>query len=91
MSVENVKAFFAKVEGDKALREKFESMVQEMRKATLAKVVKMASAAGYSFTAADVVEARKAALGKLSEDEMKQVAGGAEVGYPYTSPSRLIP
>ena len=82
VSVENVKAFFAKMEGDKALREKFESMVQRMRKGALGEVVKMASAAGYKFTAADLAEARKATVGALSEDELKQVAGGGDARGP---------
>ena len=76
MSVENVKAFFARVGKDKALREEYESMLRRMREATFAEVVKIGSAAGFEFTVADLVEARKAALGALSDEELKNVAGG---------------
>ena len=79
MSAENVKAFFEKAEGDKALQEKLKALAEqeEAREAGDEELVKIASAAGYEFTADDVAEVRKESAGELSEDELKQVAGGA--------------
>lgn len=82
MSVENVKAFMGKLEQDKALQKKLEAMVKKVHETIPAEVVKIASAAGFKFTAGDLTEARKAALGALSDEELKQAAGG---GTPYWS------
>lgn len=80
MSVENVKAFFDKVEEDKGLQDKVKGLA-EKRKAhdaeTASGMVKIAAEAGLEFTAADLAEARKSAVGELSEDELRTVAGGA--------------
>lgn len=83
MSVENVKAFFDKVEEDKGLQDKVKGLA-EKRKAhdaeAASEMVKIAAEAGLEFTAAHLVEARKSTVGELSEDELRNVAGGV-VGY----------
>ena len=75
MSAENVKAFFGKVEGDKDLQEKLAAAKGQEEEAALAEVVKIAADAGFEFTSAELAEALEAE-GELSEDELKQVAGG---------------
>ena len=83
MSVENVKKFFEKVEGDKELKAKLAALGEKRKAqeaAAVAELVKLAAAAGYAFTAADLAQARKQAASELSEEELKAVAGG---GVPY--------
>lgn len=62
MSVKNVKAFFAKMEGDKELLAKvgaLQKKVKENLAQATADLVKIASAAGFEFTADDYERARK--------------------------------
>ncbi len=86
MSVENVKAFFDKVEEDSDLHDKVKALA-EKRKAhdeeTASEMVKIAADAGLEFTADHLAEARNATVGELSEDELRTVAGGM-VGYSCT-------
>lgn len=87
MSVDNLKAFYGKVEGDNALRQKMKTVAEKGKvnhDAAVADLVKMGSDAGYQFTSGHVADARKAASGDLSADELKNVAGGGEVGYTCT-------
>ena len=45
----------------------------------LAAIVNLAKGKGYNFTEAELTEYAKARKGKLSEEQLKQVAGGAAV------------
>ena len=76
MSVEKVKAFFAKAAEDKNLQKKLKA-VAEREEAMYADLVKIASAAGFEFTTADARKAHAAAVRELSADELDAVAGGA--------------
>ena len=61
MSVKNVKAFFAKLEGDKVLQTKVGALKERAKKDVndaVAELVKIASAAGCAFTADDYAKAR---------------------------------
>ena len=86
MSVENVKAFFDKVEEDKGLQGKVKALA-EKRKAqdeeTASEIVNIAAETGLDFTADHLAEARKGIVEDLSEDELRSVAGG-RVGYSCT-------
>ncbi len=64
MSEEQLKAFIAKVQGDKSL--------QDQLNAEGADVVAIAKAAGFSITSEDLQEHRQ----DLSDDELESVAGG---------------
>lgn len=79
MSAENVKAFFEKAEGDKALQAKLkalEAKAQGHKKDVAAELVRIAGEAGFKFGADDLANVRKADGGELSEKELRQVAGG---------------
>jgi predicted ribosomally synthesized peptide with nif11-like leader len=81
-----LKAFYEKVEGDNVLQGKLKALVEKgkaQHEAAVAELVKIGSGVGYAFTADHVAEARKVAAGELSEDELKNVAGGG-VGYTCT-------
>ena len=64
MSASNVKAFFAKIEESKPLQSKLEASykeaVKKSRKDSTAALIKIASTAGFKFTAKDLAQARKA-------------------------------
>ena len=77
MSAKNVKAFFEKVAEDKALQAKLRALDKKagIEKA-IADLVKIASAAGFEFTAQDLAQARRAQARKLSASELKTVAAG---------------
>ena len=64
MSEEQLKAFFAKVQGDTSL--------QEQLKAEGADVVAIAKAAGFTITTEDLNSHRQ----NLTDDELEGVAGG---------------
>ena len=86
MSVENVKAFFEKVEGDKALQAKLQALnakAGENRDKEIAELLEIASAAGFEFTSDDFAKARSQKLG-ISEDEFKTVVVGGSFPYPGT-------
>jgi len=85
MSVEKVKAFFAKAAEDKDLQKKLKTLAKR-EEALYADLAKMASKAGFKFTTADARKARIAAARKLSEKELDAVAGGI-VGEVSRSPS----
>ena len=53
----------------------------EDKGAAVAELVRIASDAGFDFTAADYAAVREAAAGELSEEELEKVAGGG-VGCP---------
>jgi len=86
MSVENVKAFFGKVEGDKGLQEELKALAEERKAqedAAMAKVVAVAAKAGFPFTADDLSKVQSEAVGELSEDQLRQVAGGSGSSCPF--------
>ena len=70
MSEEQLKAFIAKVQGDKSL--------QDQLNAEGADVVAIAKAAGFSITSEDLKEHRQ----DLSDEDLEGVAGGAAVAVP---------
>ena len=79
MSVENMKAFFEKAEGDEALQAKLKALTEKhepQSDAAVAELIQIASEAGHEFTADHVAHAQKAAAGELSEEELRKVAGG---------------
>jgi len=84
MSVANLKSFYGKVEGDEALQQRMKAVAEKSKadhEAAVADLVQMGSDAGYQFTADHVNEARRAASGELTENELKNLSGGGEVGY----------
>jgi predicted ribosomally synthesized peptide with nif11-like leader len=85
MSVENVKAFFAKMEGDVALQEKMGDVNKKAREnidEAIADLVKLASAAGFEFTADDYTTARSH---KPEDVEYAEVTG--QRGLPDDCPT----
>ena len=81
MSVENVKAFFEKVEGDKELQEKLKPSTEG---GALDEVVAIAAEAGFEFTVEDFAEVLEAGgEGELSDEELKRVAGGGGCDRGY--------
>ena len=82
MSVEQVKAFFDKIRSDESLAQKlkdadaFKGDKSDKEAAVAAIVIPIAAEAGFNFTVDDF----KAAFDseKLSEDELKAVAGGGQ-------------
>ena len=85
MSVGKVRAFFEKVAKDKNLQNELKA-VAEREEAAYADLVKIASAAGFKFTTADVRKARVAASRgeQLTEDELAAVAGGTGTAMACT-------
>ena len=81
MSVENVKAFFEKLQGDRGLKDQLrkglESAAGDPDKAGDV-LIKIAGSAGHTFTSEHVAEVRKekVAAGELTEDQLDTVAGG---------------
>ena len=87
MSMDNLKAFYKKVDGDSALQQKMQAVATKGKvdhDSAVADMVKVGSDAGYDFTADHVKLAHKATAGKLSDDELKGIAGGAGLGYTCT-------
>jgi predicted ribosomally synthesized peptide with nif11-like leader len=74
MSIKNVKAFFEKVEGDKALQDKLKALESKIESAAAAELVKIAAGCGIRFTIADLAAARKKTDRALSKDEIKPVS-----------------
>jgi predicted ribosomally synthesized peptide with nif11-like leader len=60
MSQARVRAFFEKVESDKQLQRKLKTLSEENEREAIARVVKLASAAGYDFTPDELRKARSA-------------------------------
>lgn len=86
MSVEQVKAFFAKVKEDSALAQKlkdaqaaYKGDTSDKEAAIAAVVIPVAAAAGFNFTVADFKEAFGSGEGEASDDELDKVAGGEEL------------
>ena len=80
MSVEKVKAFFAKAAEDKDLQKKLKALA-EREEAVYADLVKIASAAAFKFTTVDARKARVGAARELSKEELDAVAGDGAGGY----------
>jgi predicted ribosomally synthesized peptide with nif11-like leader len=84
MSVDNVKAFFDKAEGDKGLQAKLKTLEkksQANKKQLTEELIRIAAEAGFAFTPADLVKIRQAPGRELLDDELKHVTGGAGAGY----------
>lgn len=82
MAVEKVEEFFAKVGQDEELQAKVHALMEkkhEQDAAIIAELVGIAAAAGIEFSVADYAEARHAAMGDLSADDLRQVAGGGDI------------
>jgi hypothetical protein len=81
MSTIKVDGFFEKVAESKGLQAKLKALQKKLAKDTEAKsasaLVKIASAAGFKFTAKDFLKARKAKAGKRPAKAMPEVAGQA--------------
>ena len=80
MSVEQVKAFFAKVKEDKELAQKLQdahsNYTGDKDAAFATVVIPIATAAGFKFTADDFKAAFRNDEGEASDDELDAVAGG---------------
>ena len=83
MSVEQAKAFFAKVKSDEALAQKLKDAQaaytgdkEDKDAAFAAVVIPVAKSAGFTFTVADVKAAFDNGEGEASEEELDAVAGG---------------
>ena len=80
MSVEQAKAFFAKVKEDPELAKKLKdaqaAYTGDKDAAFAAIILPIATAAGFNFTSADFKAAFGTGEGEASEDELDAVAGG---------------
>jgi predicted ribosomally synthesized peptide with nif11-like leader len=87
MSVQNVERFFNKVDSDKALQERIRTIQATSDAQAIAEVVKLATDAGFPFSAEHYSAALKEEIaryhsaGELSEEALAQVAGGGLVTY----------
>lgn len=85
MQTKNVKEFFKKVEGDKALQKKLKMMSGNSNtQEAVADLVKIAAEAGFKFTNAEYLDARKQAAEGLSEAELKAITADVRdcpIGY----------
>ena len=70
MSLEQFKAFLAKVKGDPSLQEKLKAVADSDAVAAIAKE------AGFMISADDLTKAEQKAQSELSEEELEGVAGG---------------
>ena len=80
MAVEDVKAFFAKVEADQGLQAKLKELARKQEEQAEAELSKFAATAGFHFTAAELAQARAVPAKppeELSQEELGKVAGGA--------------
>ena len=91
MAIETVQQFWSKAEEDESLEAKVQAIPADSDKEqALAEVLRIAAAAGFTFTAADFRAAVKEKLaqlhaaGQLSDDQLEMVAGGRRV--PVTHP-----
>ena len=86
MSVEQVKAFLAKVKDDAALAQKLKdaqaAYTGDKETAIAEVIVPVAKSAGFNFTVEDIKADFKATFdnieGEASEDELNAVAGGSD-------------
>ena len=85
MSKENVKKFFGDLEKNQELREKLNAVLEKAAEETSSKIVALANAGGYTFTESDLMEFNSDMIeqansnGKLSENDLKQAAGGGPI------------
>jgi predicted ribosomally synthesized peptide with nif11-like leader len=85
MSIETVKQFWQKVQGDQTIRAKLSGLQGSQKEIALGEVVRIAAAAGFYFTTADYEAAVRESLreqhaaGDLSDKELEKVAGGATI------------
>ena len=82
MSLENAKAFLAKAKEDKELQAKLNALPKDDFNAAMEKGLAIAKEAGFDFTADEWKQALKDVYGELSEEDLKNVAGGAYCGLP---------
>ena len=82
MSLQAVHDFWQKARQDPALQQKLQGVKSEGKNADIAAVVKIATAAGFAFTAAEYQAglkeelAREHAAPSLSDEQLAQIAGG---------------
>ena len=79
MSIEIAKQFLQKAESDSVLKAKLQAGPRGSKEQTLAEVVRIAAAAGFTFTAQHYQAAVNETLSQqheLSETELEKVAGG---------------
>jgi predicted ribosomally synthesized peptide with nif11-like leader len=85
MSASNVKAFFKEVEKNKSLQAKLKAsqkkVLKDSEKKATAEVIKIASAAGFKFTAGSLLQARAGKAGNRSASELKEVTGQSDCGW----------
>jgi len=80
MSVDNIKAFFKRLEEDEKFREDFKNSVDIDRENPSSLAV-AAEKAGYSFTMDEWMQLRQETIdSELSESELEKVSGGHGVG-----------
>ncbi len=90
MSAVNVKGFFEKVAGEKSLQAKLKVLHVKAEAEEAAAVAKVASGAGFKFTAKELTQARKAKAkkAKLSDVTGQSQAPGCE--YSYCNGSDIV-
>ncbi len=82
MSIETVKQFMKQAEATPDLQKKIDAIPKGGGQWTIAEIVKIAAAAGFSFTAKDYEDvvnemlAQKHAAGALSDSELALISGG---------------
>jgi len=85
MSASIVKAFFEKVEKDKTLQAKLKALqkktLKESEKKATAEVIKIAKGAGFKFTSASLLQARKGKAGNRPGAELSEVTGQSDCGW----------
>jgi predicted ribosomally synthesized peptide with nif11-like leader len=79
MAIKDISAFFAKVGQTKSLQTKLKTAQKQLSveadKKSAAAVVKIAEAAGFKFTAQDLMKARKKGAGRPAAAEATEVTG----------------
>jgi len=81
MSVENVKAFFEKIEKDEKFREEFLKN-EKLEKGNPETIISAASEAGYTFTNEDFEAAKKELDAReLTPEELEKISGGIGIGF----------
>jgi predicted ribosomally synthesized peptide with nif11-like leader len=77
MSVENVKAFFKKIEEDESFRkEVLKAPTPKSADEKTTRLQKIAADAGFEFTGEDLTKAQLDLKKELTEDDLEKVAGG---------------
>jgi hypothetical protein len=75
MSAKDVQGFFEKVAESKPLQAKLKKLAKDQEDESAAATVEVASAAGFKFTASELLKARKAKASKMPKPQMPEVAG----------------